>query len=171
MTKIKAIQVLSNDKICCVKEHGDEIIIWNLKSEKVENKFCPSNMKCTIGCICLLSNKKLTCGFANGDIIMIDIFAAMTRNEISNGRIFDHIILFGVHDRWRRIQSIAQLPDERLVSCDDEGDIKIWDIKPTLVENQSCTHSKYWQDECDLSLKELGCIFLKQTDLSLRNMS
>lgn len=60
-----------------------------------------------------------------------------------------------MHDRWRRIQSIAQLPDERLVSCDDEGDIKIWDIKPTLVENQSCTHSKYWQDECDLSLKEL----------------
>lgn len=89
MKKIKAIQVLSNDKICCVKEHGDEIIIWNLKSEKVENKFCPSNMKYTIGCIYLLSNKKLTCGFANGDIIMIDIFAAMTRNEISNSRIFD----------------------------------------------------------------------------------
>jgi WD40 repeat protein len=163
MTKIKAIQVLSNDKICCIKEHGDEIIIWNIKSEKVENKFCPSNMKYTIGCIYLLSNKILACGFANGNIIMIDIFAAMTRNEISNGRIFDHIILFSGHGYWQQIQNITQLPDERLVSCDDEGNIKIWDIKPTLVENQSCTHSKYWQDECDLSLKELDRFRLVET--------
>lgn len=135
MKKIVAIQVLTNDKICCIKEYGDKIIMWNLKSEKVENeyKIDVTGYKWTICCIRLLSNKMLTCGLVNGVIIMIDIFATMVDHR--DNRIIDYTTRIGCHDfRWNEIQNIIQLPDERLVSYDNAGNIKIWDIEPTRIE-------------------------------------